>query len=361
MIPQRWLDVALSPPRAWNAGSLASGVLRRTPEDFVVEEVLGFAASGSGPHALLRVRKRGANTEWVARELARAAGCKPFDVGFAGLKDRNAVTTQFFTVPRGRRAAAEFVGLAGEGYEVLSADEHLRKLPRGALEGNRFDIRVHGLHGDREALLASLDRLRAGGVPNYFGEQRFGRGAGNLGAVLREATQGSAADASPVNERRGARQTDRGFVLSAARSLVFNAILAERVRQGTWNRLYAGDVANLDGRGSVFTVDTLDETLATRCASLEIHPTAPLPGSGDTLARDDVKDLEERVMATFPEALTVIRAAGMRAERRATRIRIRDLRNELDGDSLRLTFALPAGSFATTVLREIIHGGETGE
>src|SRR5207344_1613047 len=104
-----------APPLAWGSGPLAKGVLRASPEDFEVHEILGFSASGAGPHALLTVRKRGANTEWVARELARAAGCKPFEVGFAGLKDRNAVTTQAFTVPRGQRAAEEFAGLAGEG------------------------------------------------------------------------------------------------------------------------------------------------------------------------------------------------------------------------------------------------------
>ena len=139
MIPDHWRRAALAPPPAWG-DPLGSGVLRASPEDFEVDEILGFAASGEGPHALLSVRKRGANTEWVARELARAAGVKPFEVGFAGLKDRNAVTTQHFTVPRGKRAAAEFIGLKGEGYEVLGAAAHQRKLPRGALEGNRFVI-----------------------------------------------------------------------------------------------------------------------------------------------------------------------------------------------------------------------------
>jgi tRNA pseudouridine13 synthase len=115
MIPAHWLDAALAPPIAWGSGPLSTGVLRSSPEDFKVIEVLGFEPSGAGPHALLTVRKRGANTEWVARELARAAGCKPFEVGFAGLKDRNAVTTQAFTVPRGKRAAEEFIGTTGEG------------------------------------------------------------------------------------------------------------------------------------------------------------------------------------------------------------------------------------------------------
>ena len=185
-IDERWREVALSPPAAWG-GPLAMGTLRTTPEDFQVDEILGFEAAGAGPHALLRVRKRGANTEWVARELARVAGCKPFEVGFAGLKDRNALTTQSFTVPRGKRAASDFLAVRGEGYEVIAAAEHQRKLPRGALEGNGFEIVVRGVRCDAAALAQRVTLLRDGGVPNYFGEQRFGRDAGNLAAVLREA------------------------------------------------------------------------------------------------------------------------------------------------------------------------------
>ncbi len=154
MIPDHWRRAALAPPTAWGE-PLGTGVLRASPEDFEVDETLGFEASGEGPHALLSVRKRGANTEWVARELARTMGVKPFEVGFAGLKDRNAITTQHFTVPRGKRAAEELVGLKGEGYEVLSAAAHQRKLPRGALEGNRFVIVVRGLACDALQLKAT--------------------------------------------------------------------------------------------------------------------------------------------------------------------------------------------------------------
>ena len=355
MIPDHWRRAALAPPLAWGSGAIVTGVIRSSPEDFEVDEILGFAASGEGPHALLRVRKRGANTEWVARELARAAGCKPFEVGFAGLKDRHAVTTQSFTVPRGRRAAEEFLALSGDGFEVVAAAAHQRKLPRGALEGNRFAITVRQVNGDLQALGDRLAAITSGGVPNYFGPQRFGRDAGNLGQVLRAAEQG------PQGRRsRGARDSE-GFMLSAARSVIFNGILAARVEQGSWNRLLAGDVANLDGRGSVFAVDAPDAVLAQRCAALEIHPTSPLMGAGESLARGGVLALEEGVAAQFPEALTVIRAERMNAERRPTRIRVRDLEHELRGEVLHLRFALSAGSFATTVLREIIATSDDGD
>ncbi len=357
MIPEHWRCAALEPPTAWG-GPLGGATLRATPEDFPVEEILGFAASGEGPHAMLTVRKRGANTEWVARELARAAGCKPFEVGFAGLKDRNAVTTQHFTVPRGKRAAEEFVGLAGEGYEVIAAAAHQRKLPRGALEGNRFVIVARGLSCDPAELDERIGRIAAGGVPNYFGSQRFGRDAGNLAGVL-AASAGLAENSGRGRPRRGGRD-DRGFMLSAARGLVFNAILAERVARGSWNRLLPGDVANLDGRGSVFAVPDVDETLEARCAALEIHPTAPLAGKGEAMVAGEVMKLEQDVGAEFPEALAVISAEGMNAERRALRMRVRDLSYDYPGDALRLSFALGAGSFATTVLREIIATGDEG-
>jgi len=345
MIPAHWRDAALAPPIAWGSGPLATGALRTSPEDFQVVEWLGFEPSGAGPHALLTVRKRGANTEWVARELARAAGCKPFEVGFAGLKDRNAVTTQAFTVPRGKRAAEEFIGLAGEGYEVIAAAAHQKKLPRGALEGNRFEITVRELRCDAAALRERLEAIGRGGVPNYFGPQRFGRDAGNLAAVMRAAER-------PEDRRRG--RSDQGFMLSAARSVIFNAILAARIGQGSWNRLLAGDVANLDGRGSVFAVPVVDAELERRCAELDIHPTAPLWGEGEALSTGEVRSLEESLAAGFPEALAVIGGERMNAERRALRMRVRDLEHEYDQDVLRLRFALPAGSFATAVLRELI-------
>jgi tRNA pseudouridine13 synthase len=356
MVPAHWRDAALAPPVAWGGAPLASGTLRSSPEDFVVVELLGFEPSGAGPHALLTVRKRGANTEWVARELARMAGCKPFEVGFAGLKDRNAVTTQAFTVPRGKRAAEEFIGLAGEGYEVIAAGAHQRKLPRGALEGNRFEITARDLHCDAAALRERLEAIARGGVPNYFGPQRFGRDAGNLAEVLRAAERPRAS-----RERsRGRGRSDQGFMLSAARSVIFNAVLAARVRQGSWNRLVAGDVANLDGRGSVFAVTASDGDLESRCASLDIHPTAPLWGEGEALSTGAVRSLEEAVAAEFPEALAVIRDARMNAERRALRMRVRDLEHDYEQNVLRLRFELPAGSFATAVLRELI-SNDAGE
>jgi tRNA pseudouridine13 synthase len=383
---------ALTPPRAFGS-ALGHARLRVEPEDFVVEEDLGFAPSGAGSHVLLRVRKRNANTEWVARELARAAGCRPGDVGFAGLKDRHAVTTQWFSVPvprKGNRealnrraaqsvptAAAEstypadpsgttdssaarrlraspgadgsavagitlgdLASLRGNDYEVLDAHLHAKKLPRGALAGNRFTIRVRDLRASDEQLTERLNAIASQGVPNYFGPQRFGRD----GANLRKITP----------DPNGVHPRERTYVFSAARSLIFNAVLAERVAEGSWRQLETGDVANLDARGSVFPVDAVDESLQERAARQDLHPTGPMWGDGELMSRGRIQSLEQRIAADYPEACTLVIAAGMHQERRSLRLAVRELDWSRDGADVVLRFWLTRGSYATTVLRELI-------
>lgn len=338
MIPPSWRELALSPPRA-NVGPGASAILRSSPEDFVVDEILGFPPAGEGSHWLLRVRKRDANTEWVARQLASHLRCRAHEVGYAGLKDRRAVTTQWFTVPRSRSAPEAPVGLAGEGYEVLEAHAHTRKLPRGALAGNAFTLALRGFEGDRDAVIARLEDIRRFGVPDYFGPQRFGRELGNLGRVA-----------------RGDYRSERSYTLSAARSLVFNAVLAQRVLDGSWSRLEAGDVANLDGTGSLFAVASVDAELQARVAALDVHPTGPLPGrpARAPVPTGHAGGIEARVLSEFAPVVAALEAEGVDAGRRALRAAVHDLVHRFEGDTLHLAFRLGAGSFATTVLREVL-------
>ncbi|HEX9208264.1 MAG TPA: tRNA pseudouridine(13) synthase TruD, partial [Steroidobacteraceae bacterium] len=151
----------------------ATGRIRAQPEDFFVEEILGFEPDGAGNHALLIVEKRGANTGWVAAQLARHAGVNVRDVGFSGHKDRHAVTRQAFTLPASASAEiATCLECRGEGYAVLSAARHGRKLRPGSHRANRFVLRVRELAGERAAVEACLQRIRDDGVPNYFGPQR---------------------------------------------------------------------------------------------------------------------------------------------------------------------------------------------
>jgi tRNA pseudouridine13 synthase len=336
-----WLSAALEPPRA-HGEPLARGTLRSQPEDFVVEEDLGFVASGSGQHVLLKVRKRNANTQWVARELAKLCGCHPRDVGYAGLKDRRAVAVQWYTVPRSRLTLEAWREVSQPEFNVLEAEAHSRKLPRGALAGNRFTIRVREVDSNALAvpLATRIAQIAQRGVPNYFGPQRFGR----EGANLLRITSGL----------RALHPSERGFVLSAARSLIFNAVLAQRVRDATWDHLEKGDIANLDGRGSVFPVDAIDATLTERCGGLDIHPTGPLWGRGAPPTQGRIVDLETRLGGEFQQACSLVADAGMDQERRALRLAVRELAWESEPGAIVLRFRLTRGSFATTVLREII-------
>jgi tRNA pseudouridine13 synthase len=332
---------ALAPPHAHGV-PLARAQLRLAAEDFLVEEELSFTPAGSGAHVLVKVRKVNANTQWVARELARLARCRPAEVGYAGLKDRRAVALQWFSLPR-PRAPLDWCAVRTADFAVLEAHAHTRKLPRGALSGNRFAIRLRAPDGGATLATALAPRLAAiarCGVPNYFGPQRFGHAGANL---VRSG-----------QELRGLRRQERGFVLSAARSVVFNALLAARVTAGTWEQLLAGDLANLEGRGSFFAVDSADATLAERCARLEIHPTGPLWGQGSLETRGAVAELEAHVAGRFSTECAACEAAGMRQERRSLRLAVHELRVAEEPGAIVLHFQLGRGSYATAVLRELI-------
>lgn len=342
-----WAQSALEPPRAFGP-TLGSGILRAQSDDFIVEEDLGFAPAGTGQHVLLKVRKRDANTQWVARELAKVCGCRPMDVGYAGLKDRRAVAIQWFTVPKSAQSLDEWTAVRTSEFEVMEAHAHTRKLPRGALAGNSFMIRVRDVTASDDQLTERVALLGQRGVPNYFGPQRFGREGSNLMRI----TAGL----------RALRSPERGFVLSAARSLIFNSVLAERVQDGSWERLEAGDIANLDARGSVFAVDQADATLLARCQRLDIHPTGPMWGRGLPPSQGRVSELESRVAAQLSPASELTQEAGMGQERRSLRLAVRDLQWTREVNAVVLRFRLARGSFATTVLREIVDvGGSEGE
>ena len=177
-----WTRAALSPPRAHGA-PLSAARIKAEPEDFRVEEELSFVPSGDGPHRLLRVEKRSANTRWVAAELARLAEVPVAEVGYAGLKDRHAIGVQWFSLPAARRSAEFWSGVHKDEFRVLESQLNARKLRRGALRGNRFRIRLRQVDWPRDALEEKLTALRTHGAPNYFGAQRFGRDGFNLDRV----------------------------------------------------------------------------------------------------------------------------------------------------------------------------------
>jgi tRNA pseudouridine13 synthase len=335
---------ALTLPHAHGQPRLR-GWLRAVPEDFEVREELGFAPDGHGEHAWLRVRKRDANTDWVARRLAERAGVPVGAVGYAGLKDRHAVTEQWFSVHLPGRPELDWADIADPDFAVLEAVRHSRKLRRGALKGNAFRIVVRDIDGDPAELAERLDLIAKIGAPNYFGDQRFGRDGGNL----------ERAEAMFRGEEHGRDRHRRGLYLSAARSALFNAVLARRVAEHTWNRLLPGEVLMLAGTHSFFTATEPDDALRRRVAEFDLHPTGPLWGAGELPSFGPARQLEETVAATLPTFRDGLASAGLKQERRALRLIARDEKLEFsDERTAILSFRLPAGAYATTVLRELI-------
>ncbi|HSC47244.1 MAG TPA: tRNA pseudouridine(13) synthase TruD [Gammaproteobacteria bacterium] len=330
----------------------ASARVRAAPEDFRVEEVLGFGADGDGPHVLLQVEKRGANTRWVADRLAQFAGVPPRDVGYAGLKDRDAVTVQHFTLPLGNKADPDWNALSLDGVRVLSAARHRRKLKIGVLKGNRFRLVLRELSHPAESLAPRLEVIARRGVPNYFGLQRFGRGANNI----------AKAEEMLAGRRRIHDRKLRGLLLSTARSVIFNALLAERVRRDDWDKLLPGEVLMLDGSRSVFRSEASDEALPGRLASGDVHPTGPLWGRGELISQGDARVLEEQMAREHAALAEGLIQAGVDAARRSLRLPLRELAWEQpDVHTLVLGFYLPAGAYATTVLREMVNSEESGD
>jgi tRNA pseudouridine13 synthase len=323
-----------------HGGPAGRAQVRATPEDFVVREWLGWEADGAGDHLLLTVRKRGANTLWVAKQLARLAKIDPRDVGFAGLKDRDAVAEQAFTVPARSAIGDAWPGVGGDGFEVIGAARHRRKLKRGALKGNDFAIVLRAFEGDTTVLQQRLQSIAAAGVPNYFGPQRFGRDANNLRTALAWFSGGA------VPQDRW----QRGFALSAARAAIFNAVVARRVQDETWNRLLPGEVVNLDGSGSVFVANAIDAALEDRCARLDVHPTGPMWGRSAAASGG----IEAEVGARHETLARGLVEAGLDAERRALRMRVDGLEWAIERGLVQLKFRLLRGAFATAVLHELI-------
>jgi tRNA pseudouridine13 synthase len=323
--------------RAYGA-PLFDATIRSTPADFDVTEELGYEFDGEGEHDYLYVEKIGANTEWLSRQLAQFADLPARDVGYSGLKDRNAVTRQWFSVPRWN--SPDWATVDIEGAKLLDVQRHSKKLRRGAHKANHFRIvlrppqrgqspfREKGSDPVGERLRLIAER----GVPNYFGPQRFGRDGGNVEL----ANAWSSGKRLPRHKR--------SIAISSARSFLFNESLHARVLDGSWDQLRKGDVANLDGTGSVFDVEVLDDVLIKRCGEMDIHPAGMLWGDG--AGTTSVPDNRENWLAALS-------GARVKVAHRSLRLRVSNLRWHLDSDALALEFRLGSGAYATSVLREI--------
>lgn len=320
--------------------------LRSTPVDFQVTEELGFAPSGEGEHCFLNLEKVSLNTTELAQRLARLAGVPVRDVGFSGMKDRNAVTRQWFSVGLAGRKEPDWSRLEDESVRLLQVTRHARKLRRGVHRGNRFRVCLRRLQGDRGMLEQRLQQVAELGAPNYFGEQRFGRGGANV-VRARNWLQGR----GPAP-----RRNQRSIVLSALRSELFNRTLSARVAAQRWRAPEPGDACMLAGTRSLFQAEADDGGLQRRAEALDVHVALPLWGAGDPIS--DVAHWQEQrqLLADFAEDCEGLEAQGLRLDYRSARLLADDICWQFcDDGSLTLSFGLQAGSYATSLLRELLH------
>lgn len=334
-------STSISLPRA-HGDAVLTAVFRSSPEDFFVEEMPAFAPFGQGEHLLLTVEKRGMNTAFAAKKIAAWAGIAEMGVGYAGLKDRHAVTRQRFSVHLPKRVSPDVAGLESDQLRVLEQHWHNRKLPRGALAGNRFVLMLREVQGEQAAIEHRLRAISELGIANYFGEQRFGRDGDNVESALR------------MFQGARVRREQRSILLSAARSELFNAVLAARINAGNYCLGSEGDVWMLDGTQSVFGPEPASAELMARAERQDIHPTGPMWGLGELRCSGAVRTLEESVLEPFAELRAGLESAGLKQERRALRVRVGGLAWTWSTvDVLRLEFSLPPGSYATGLLAEL--------
>ncbi len=337
-----------APPLATAELPGSGGVLRASTDDFRVDEVPAYLPSGAGPHLYVRIEKRGRTTRDALRSLARALGVPERDAGYAGLKDKDAVTTQWLSFPFA--GDPEPASLEAEGLRVLEVSRHANKLRAGHVRGNRFSIAVRG--GALDRARAAAEALAARGLPNFFGPQRFGA-AGRNAEVGRALLCG---ETTPEVRRAARDRFLRRLSISAYQALLFNRWLAERMQDGLFAAALRGDVMKKLDSGGLF--DCEDPAAdGPRVQRFEISPAGPMfghklrPASHDALAR------EERILAAEGIALGAFSRGGGEAEgtRRAARLPVAVALDPLE-DGYRASFELPKGSYATVVMREIVKG-----
>jgi tRNA pseudouridine13 synthase len=304
---------------AYGAPNL-SAAFRSEPEDFIVDEQYSQPFSGEGEHFWLNIKKTGENTDWVAGKLAEYFSVKRNDVGYSGKKDRHAVTTQWFSVYLPGRAHTidwpQFLAMSGLRADLLASYTHSKKLKIGQHESNQFRITLRNISLD-DALETRLDAIRDTGVPNYFGEQRFGRDFGNIERVKQWV-------AAP--EKR-LKRSQQGMIYSSARSFLFNRVLSARVQQANWLELLDGEPMNTS--------------------------TGPLWGRGRNSAERALLAFENGVLSPYAKWCEALEHVGLSQERRALVLKPEDFSYSAKGDILRINMTLGAGQYATSILREI--------
>lgn len=320
-----------------------TGVIKDRPDDFVVEEIPAYTPSGEGEHLYVRFEKVGLDTEFAVKRIAQALGVRD-PAGWAGLKDRHARTTQWASFQRGDRDAA--LALSLDGIRVLEAARHGNKLRTGHLRGNRFTLRLRGADPAREAdARAVIGALAANGVPAFFGEQRFGRG----GQTLTRARDWIIGTSRPPRA-----PFERKLHVSAVQSAIFNELLAARILGGGLASIVEGDLCRKEDTGGMFVATDLEDARA-RAERFELSATGPMFGAEMRWPEGEARVLEEAALAKAgldAEKLEKFRRAG-EGTRRPYRFRLTEPSVTSDAEGLLLSFVLPAGAYATVVLREL--------
>lgn len=330
-------------PFAWG-GPLGTGRIKSSPDDFIVEENLSFAPAGFGEHIFLQIEKSGETTDYVARALARYTGVHQRDVGYAGLKDRHARTLQWFSIRVPGKKEPDWSPFDMENVKIRRIVRHARKLRRGAIASNAFQIQVKDWDVSHSKTIERLNTIARHGFPNYFSAQRFGRNGQNVmkASVL-------------LVEKKHIRREQRSLYLSAIRSYLFNQILAERIRRKNWNQLLQGEICQLHSSNSQFRAAHGDTALHNRMEIGDIHPTGLLCGDCMADSGGRAGQLEKRVVDRYPELLKILTEFRLRTDRRALRVYPQNLEWRFPYNNvLQLRFNLPSGSYATSLLREMM-------
>lgn len=321
------------------------GKMKEEPEDFVVEEVAAYELSGEGEHCFMRTRRKGQATRDLVRGVADVLGCTPGEVGYAGLKDRHAVCTQWLSVPAAGASASTVADkLRAEGLTVDGESLHGNKLRIGHLLGNRFDVLLKGVAGDAAVhARAVFDELAPQGFANFYGEQRFGRDGENAQLGL-----------DVLVRKRRMQKWRRQFLLSSLQSALFNAWLHERIAGGSFDVLLPGDIAKKRDTGGLFDATDAEEDVQ-RFADGLITYTGPMFGSKMREASGAAGDLESRILDESGLTRDGLRAGRLSGTRRPARVVPEDveIQSEAGGRDLRLRFFLPKGAYATVILNEL--------
>jgi tRNA pseudouridine13 synthase len=325
----------------------SNGAIRSIPEDFKVTEINSIELSGEGEHLWLYVQKTGCNTDWVANQLANICQVPQRQVGYAGLKDRHAVTQQWFSVQLSKVLDCQKINDSlPDEVTVIKSKLHSRKIKTGQLEANQFEIIVREIVGDKKEIEYNIQSIIKNGVPNYFGPQRFGHDMGNI-----QKAQDWFSGTYKVKSRNL-----KSLLLSTARSHIFNCIVAQRIADNTWKKPIKGDIFQLNKSHSWFPEkDASPAEISKRLMEFDIHITAAMAGEDSLQSIGDCATLENFIISQFPIYQIGFEKFRLKQDRRSMRICPIDLDFEWEDGHLKLKFNLLPGSYATGILREIIN------